>query len=56
VSPNGAPASPVSRQVDEPLVPLLEEAETVNGAAEETPELLEIEDSVAAAKKSDIKW
>jgi len=38
-SPNGASASPVSRQVEE-------EAETESFAADEAPEVLEIEDSI----------
>ena len=45
-SPNRATASLVSRQDEEPLSSLLEEAETVSLTADEQPELLEIEDPV----------
>ena len=45
-SPNGAPASPVSRQANELFMPLVEEAETESVAADEAPEVLEIEDSI----------
>ena len=44
-SPNGAPALPISRQVDEPFVPLVEEVETESVEADEAPKVLEIEDS-----------